>query len=288
MPGTPPTLATPQLPGLPDDLQLLAESIAIRLSQAGCNREADRIRRCQTTGVIKLCLTCSTRYPLPWNCNQRLCPHCSRRIAARRADILRRLIPMLPQPKHVVLTMRNTWAIDPDCLAGYARALRLLRRRKLPHPWAGGTWTLEITNESRGWHPHYHLLVDTPWVDPGKLATTWARLVNQHDIAIIAVRDARETDYAAEVAKYVVKPAEIAAWQPTDLRAFVRAIRTTRAFGVWGNARKLWPRAKAQAEADRPPPDPCQVCQGTEFRYVPPEPEDAARPSEKPYALAHR
>ena len=283
----PATTETPLLPGLPSEAILQLATIASRLEAAGCTREAARLRRCQSVGVVRVCRTCNTRYALPWHCNQRICPICARQLAAERSTTLRAMLALIPHPKHVVLTVRNPSAIDPAYLRRTAQALRKLRRKKLPEPWYGGTWSLEVTNESRGWHPHYHLLVSTPWIDPGKLAVTWAKLVGQDDFAIVSVRAVASEDYAQELAKYVAKPDQLATWPQDELAQYVRALKAVRAWGVWGNARQLWPVARHMAQIKSPYIWQCKVCGSTAATYERPIAGVEDRYDPAPYGLAN-
>lgn len=124
---------------------------------------------------------------------------------------------------------------------------------------------MEVTNESKGWHVHLHILVDARWIDGGILARRWAELIGQ-DFAIVKVQDAREHHYRNEVAKYVVKASEMAQWPDTEIAAFIGAIRGVKFFAPFGSLYKLQRSIKAQLEADKPPPDPCP-CGCIDFLY---------------------
>jgi hypothetical protein len=146
---------------------------------------------------------------------------------------------------------------------------------------------LEITNESRGWHPHYHLLVDTPWIDPETLARRWAKLVGQDDYAIVAVRSLASPDYAAEVCKYVAKPDQIAHWTDDELLLYLEALKRVRAWGTWGTARRAWRRAEALARALRQAEWHCQVCGSDQATFERPIPGVEISRDREPYKLAN-
>lgn len=59
------------------------------------------------------------------------------------------------------------------------------------------------------------------------------------DFAVVYVKDAREVEYLAELAKYAAKPTQIANWTGKDVAEFARAINGRRLFAAFGNARGL-------------------------------------------------
>jgi hypothetical protein len=120
----------------------------------------------------------------------------------------------------------------------------------------GGCISVEITNEGNGWHLHSHWLVDARWIDAGELAIAWGKQVGQ-EFGIVKVMDAREKSYAQEVAKYVVKGAEMAKWQPEHMLEFVLAVKGCRFFFTFGTLSKERARIKATLEAQKPPMAPC-------------------------------
>lgn len=119
--------------------------------------------------------------------------------------------------------------------------------------WTSGTWSLEVTNESRGWHLHAHLLVESRWIDSGQLSAAWAKQVKQ-DFAIVKVKDCRAQEYLKEVTKYVVKSSDIARWDGEDIATLIVAFKGLRSFGVFGTLcgqRKAWKMAVKQARSER-------------------------------------
>jgi hypothetical protein len=209
-------------------------SIAAKLRAADLADLAERIEACGQAETALRCTNCGNVRWVTDRCNTRWCPTCSRRIAARRAEELRTWAKGLRQPKHVVLTVRNSHIFNRAYVQAFKRSLAKLRRHRWRPPWLAGSWTLEVTNEGRGYHLHAHMLVEARWIDAGQLATRWADLVHQ-EFAIVKVLDARKHDYAAEVAKYIAKPAEVAGWAAVDLGRIVRALDGSRVFGVFGS-----------------------------------------------------
>lgn len=226
-------------PELLDKSEVLAASLAAKLRAAGLPEQADKVDRCGRDEACVKCAECGrVRFFAP-TCNWRFCPRCGRKIAAERAAQVRLWAAQLRQPKHVVVTVRNTHAITRHYVRAFSKCLTLLRRTRWPHPWQAGTWTIEVTNEGRGFHVHAHLLVETRFIPAAQLARRWAGLVGQ-EFAIVKVTDARAEDYAREVAKYVVKPEQVTQWPPHEIRAVVTSFNGTRVFGVFGSLFKAW------------------------------------------------
>jgi hypothetical protein len=222
---------------------ILSESISAKLREAARPDLVERFQKCHRWQTRLTCRECG-HAKIVWNrCESRWCPFCGPKLAGRRAEEILVWSRSLKQPKHVVLTQRNTTTISPPLVNHVSRALRRLRRRVWRPAWDAGTWTLEVTNEERGWHLHCHMLVETRWVDSPLLARRWAEEVGQEDYCIVSVKDARAKEYAREVAKYVCKPTEMSKWSGQEIAACIDAFNRRRSFGVVGRLsrqRKHW------------------------------------------------
>jgi hypothetical protein len=220
-------------PELFDKSELWTQTLVRKLLDQGLTTLAEKIKDCGQKDVAFQCRNCGKVRWSPTRCSIRWCPKCGPRIAKARAEEIRIWISGLRQPKHVVLTQRNSETLTYDMVSRFSKNLTNLRRRKLSRNWKAGSWTLEITNESRGWHLHSHMLVESRWIDAGELSKEWGQLIGQ-DYGIVKVKDARPKDYAAEVAKYVVKPSQFVTWSPEEIKTLVESFRNVRVFGVFG------------------------------------------------------
>jgi len=209
-------------------------SIVAKLRSIGADDMAKPLAKCHTEESFAQCTGCK-KVRTFWNrCENFYCPTCQPVLARERAESIRWWVNQIDQPKHIVLTARNTADLTFGQVSRFKAALVKLRRRKIAKAWRGGLWSLEVTNEGRGWHLHAHLLVDAHWIDKGELSRQWGDLVGQ-DFAIVAIKDARGADYLKEVTKYAVKGSMLAAWQPNDIATFVNAFHGQRTFGVFGS-----------------------------------------------------
>ncbi|MDW8309107.1 MAG: hypothetical protein RMK20_07010 [Verrucomicrobiales bacterium] len=230
---------------------------------------ADPLAECSTRWTIRECQGCRSTVSFLNHCDRFYCPMCQPRLAKLRRQAIEWWAHTIPQPKHVVLTTRNTETITAAHLAAIKSAFARLRRSKFAANWRGGCWALEVTNEGRGWHLHIHALVDAKWIDAGQLAREWAKRVGQ-DFAIVKVRDCRGTEFLKEVTKYTVKGNDLANWSGSDLAAFVDAFAAGRNFGTFGTLYRRnaeWRQWLAAAEANY---TACP-CGCTDFRYFTPD-----------------
>lgn len=213
---------------------LYKSSVAAKLQEAGCHDLAEILHNCHSHQSWAECTGCRKLRTF-WNrCDNFFCPACQPRLARERAESIEFWTHLIKQPKHVVLTWRNTEQITFGLIKARKAQLTRLRKSKLFRAVRGGTWSLEFTLESRGWHGHFHLCLDADYIDKSALAVKWGKLVGQ-DFAIVHISDCRGKDYLREVTKYAVKGSELARWSGLDIAAFINAIQGQRLFGVFGS-----------------------------------------------------
>ena len=228
-------------------------------------RISEHLAKCGKEEWYRTCRSCGEVKKFEYRCSMKFCPKCNWRIARRRADILKAWTVLVKQPKHIVLTRRNSELITRDLLRHTMKSFAKLRRQKEWKQATGGCVSMEVTNESKGWHVHLHVLVDARWIAAGILSQRWAELVGQ-DFAIVKVQDAREHEYRNEVAKYVVKASEMAKWPGSEIAAFINASRGVKFFAPFGSLYKLQRSIKDQLAQEAPPPTPCP-CGCEDFVY---------------------
>jgi hypothetical protein len=208
-------------------------AIAAKLRAHGRVDLADGLEECHSTWTIALCGDCGKHKRFPNRCDCFYCPECQPRLASERRKAVEWWTRLVCQPKHVVLTVRNV----PDLTKGHVQELKRwfgrLRRRSFARSWQGGFYSLEVTNEGRGWHLHIHALIDAKWIDAGELARQWNSVTGGLG-NIVCVKDARAKNYLAEVTKYAVKGVDLAKWAAPDIVAFIDAFTGVRSFGVFG------------------------------------------------------
>lgn len=217
-----------------EKLSVFSESIVAKLDTCGRSDIADQIRDCHSIVTYKRCCGCAALSKFYNRCDRLWCPLCTPRLARERREAVEWWTREVSQPKHVVLTCRNSETITRATVRAFKSAFASLRRSAFCRGWRGGFYSLEVTNEGRGWHLHLHALVDARWIDARQLAVEWGKRVGQ-DFSIVKVKDARDSSYLAEVTKYAVKASQLAAWSGGDVAAFVEAFTGVRTFGVFGS-----------------------------------------------------
>jgi len=236
---SPPTPQPVQPPTPPRQLALWksqvihAQTIAAKLRTIGLDEQATALQNCHTTYTVCQCSDCGLVRKFPNRCDRFYCPQCASHLAYERQKQVRWWTALIPQPKHVVLTLRNIPALLPGHVDELRRWFTALRRRKFARNWVGGFYRMEVTNEGNGWHLHLHALVNAAWIGQNELSSAWTSITGGIG-RIVKVKDTRGADYLSEVTKYVAKAPQIAAWQPAQIAEFLGAFEHKRTFGVFG------------------------------------------------------
>lgn len=158
------------------------------------------------------------------------------------------------------------------------RKLSRWRGRKLGNKtsrWRGGFWSLDATwhrdvepgqtyvcngtqytateTIARGWHVHFHIIVDADFVDREKLEQEWSRLRGQ-SMSIVRVYDVRGKNYVAEACKYVCDGVQVGNWPAEKLAEFADALSDERCFDTFGllyKRRAEWTKVKELIHEDK-------------------------------------
>ena len=240
-------------------------TVAVKLREAGMNEEATSLEDCHSHTTVAVCDDCGKTSRFENRCDLFFCPQCQIRLQREREDQVRWWAVEVKQPKHVVLTVKNTTTLTPAHVTRLRAWLTRLRRSKFASNWRGGFYRFEVTAEDKGWHLHIHLLVDAIWIDQMELAEMWTTITKQQG-RIVKVMDCRGESYLHEVTKYVVKGRMLASWSPDKLRNFITAFQGKRTFGVFGSLygkRTEFAEWIAGLKGDRPK---CQ-CGSSSCRY---------------------
>lgn len=210
------------------------QSILAKLRSLGKVELAGKMAECHTIKTVKVCTSCRRRSTFFNRCERFFCPVCAPRLARERKESIEWWTRQVSQPKHLVLTVRNTLDLTRPYVDFIKDALAKLRRNKVFSSVKGGFYSMEVTNEGRGWHLHFHLLIDTPWLCMPELSQVWGKLVGQ-DYAIVKIKDCRGTEYLKEVTKYAVKGNDLARMDARAIAEFIEAFCGVRFFGVFGS-----------------------------------------------------
>jgi hypothetical protein len=166
-------------------------------------------------------------------------------LARERRALVEAWSQKIKQPKHLILTAKNTDDFSEAYLRWFKKQFAKLRRRKITQAWRGGFYSIETTwTVGEGAHVHLHVLVDADWINISQIAVEWGKLMGQ-DFAICKVKDVRKDSYLQELCKYVAKGSQMVKWPGLQLTRFIDAIANVRLFGVFGS---LYGERKAMAD----------------------------------------
>jgi predicted nucleic acid binding AN1-type Zn finger protein len=209
-------------------------SAAAKLRSVGRTVEAEKLEKCHTVFTVAQCSKCRKVQKFPNRCDLFYCAECQPRLSSDRRRAVEWWTKEISQPKHVVLTLKNT----PELTSGHVRELikwfGSLRRRKFARFWLGGFYRIEVTHEQHDWHLHLHALINAHWIDAIDLSRVWQEVTRGFG-RIVKVKDCRQKTYLNEVTKYVVTGGQIAAWDAADIATFIDAFDGVRTFGVFGD-----------------------------------------------------
>lgn len=208
-------------------------SVAAKLREVGNQVDAASLEECHSRRIYARCNDCRSVQIFRNRCDQFFCPECQPKLAKKRAASVGWWASLLTQPKHVVLTVRNTPILTKRHVKQIKKWFLRLRKRKFCSNWKGGFYSVECTCENKGWHLHLHILVDARWVDARGLSAQWDAVTSGAG-HIVKVKDCRDAHYLAEVTKYAAKGSDLARWDGHEINEFIQAFRGVRAFGVFG------------------------------------------------------
>lgn len=208
-------------------------SIAAKLRTIGEKQRANDLELCHSEITYARCTGCRTVQKFLNRCDKFYCPECQPRLARERKESVEWWTKEISQPKHVVLTVQNTATLTKTDVQNLKKFFSKLRRRVFCKNWTGGFYSIEVTNEGRGWHLHLHILVNARYIDSAQLAIEWNK-ANGGIGHIVKVKDCREKSYLQEVTKYAVKGSQLSKWKAEEIQEFISAFEGVKTFGVFG------------------------------------------------------
>jgi len=209
-----------------------------KLVSQGLVEVGGKLLQCHSYWSVRRCSGCREAVRF-WNrCDLFWCPQCSPRLASKRLTGLLWYVELMKQPKHVVLTFRNVPVLTKAYLKSCLVSFQKLRRRKLWKSVRSGLWCMEVTNEGRGWHVHYHVVVDSPWLNQRELSEAWKSCTPDGSFIVwvnAASHDTVRKNLPKYVTKYAGKGFRPHSWEGEQLAEFVTAMDGVRTFGVFGD-----------------------------------------------------
>jgi hypothetical protein len=255
--------------------------ISDRLWAAGCFREGGKIDRCGSVRE-RWCACCLTVQKLRVECMLKFCPDC----AARRAEKLQAIyVPTISRvkwPLFVTFTIGggDNWSLK-DQLAAVQRGVKNIRRQRwFRNAVKGGVGSFELKFSKRGWHVHWHAVLDCKWlavtIEPPrpfakkeilkrKLKAAQKEVGEQWAMAVgispsfVFIRRAKPAT-AQYVVKYSVKAADFEN-EMLPVAELVEEAKGAKLVAPWGSVRTIRRRIIEEAKTVEKP-RPCQCEDG--------------------------
>jgi hypothetical protein len=250
------------------------------------HEHADQLDDCHSRETVSLCLGCGKPTIFSNRCDRFYCPACQPRLTRERITRIAWWVCEINQPKHIVLTVRNIKEMTRGHVQEFKKWILALRRSKFARSWKGGLYSVEVTNEGKGWHLHAHLLVDVRYVAHASLKTEWLR-VTRGAGKIVWINDARSVSYLKEVTKYCVKGSQLAAWSPDKVRQFINSFSGVRTFGVFGSLYNARPQFAKHLEEVTAEQRTCE-CGSCNFKFFSPKEWELWQAEHGPPQYGHR
>lgn len=174
----------------------------------------------------------------PNRCHERLCPDCQRHRQLEYRDVIAERLAKMRHPKHWVLTLKHSTDPLGAQISRLIAAFAAVRRRKY---WAdhvpGGIYVIEfkLSKNDGLWHPHVHLLIDTPYLEHRWVKEAWHKATG--DSTNVWVTHADKST-PGELAKYMTKvvPNNL---PPGEMWGLYYQIRGRRLYGTFGDQEGL-------------------------------------------------
>lgn len=220
-------------------------------------------------------------------CRQRLCPMCQRRRSLDVAANTKEVINFLCSGKkrkflHLTLTVPNVSANElGDTISKMNKAASaLFKNDKIKNKFKGVMRCLEVTYNPRigylngdgcgdfeilgkAFHPHFHCLVAVGssygsgknYIKQQEILDIWKDCMKDDSITQIHIERVKDEGAVSEIAKYCVKPLELEALPPAELRAVLEvlhsALHARRLIQLYGEMKEAAKALKIDMEAER-------------------------------------
>jgi len=224
---------------------------------------------------------CGTVKLRPCHCDDLFCPECCNR---RSIDLQKRIADRMNQTEHdywhLIPTVASWADLSKPALKRFIRQLARLRETDVwKEQVTGGVYSVETTwNEGPGWHPHFHILIETPkklpmdWIT--RLKAKWREITGSHYIRLERMygldkkqRKTRKINRRSirEIVKYTTKAASFAA-RPELVRQFIDAFKSVRRMQAFGSFLGAVKQAeKDTGEKSQPAGCACGKCPSEQF-----------------------
>ena len=139
--------------------------IETRLWRAFEHTEYRKLRKCGRD-MDYFCRCCGKGKTIPQRCNSKLCPICSRLRAARLQAVYVPTVEAMKWPLFVTFTIGggSRWELAAQLMAVRDGVRKIRRQRWWKECVSGGVGSFELKWSARGWHVHWHAVLECQWL----------------------------------------------------------------------------------------------------------------------------
>lgn len=109
---------------------------------------------------------------------------------------------------------------------------------------------LKRAKETKEWHPHLHIVLDSDYIPQEKLSKEWQACTGTS--SIVDIRAVRSTKAVAEyVSRYCARPAKLVDFNEEDCIEMFKVFHNRKLCGTWGSGRKISLRPQKSKDKDK-------------------------------------
>ncbi len=174
-------------------------------------------------------------------CRLRWCFHCSE---AKQQFITKAVSPWwksVAEPKLLTLTVKSTdEPLSVQITKLYKSFTKLRNRKFFKSLVKGGVWFFQVTlnKETQLWHPHLHVLIDSPFLDHAELKVAWKKITQGSTIVHIRKVNNPERTLAHN-ARYAARPTALLSIPEHRWGELFEAFDGRKICGTFGSAKVI-------------------------------------------------
>lgn len=223
-----------------DELKVVEQTYSI-LDLDSEHKRVRRLADCRTSAYFAVHAKTNKVVVLSSSCKLRWCPMCAKSRSALITRGATNWLQSAKSPKLLTLTLRHSSAPLGHQLNYLYHSFRQLKQKSLFNKKVrGGIWFFQVKwiKESRQWHPHLHVLIDSKYIPQSQLSALWLRITKHSKIVDIRqVRDKRNA--ARYVARYSARPVLLSSLPYERRVEVVTDLHGRRIVGTLGTARSV-------------------------------------------------
>ena len=174
-------------------------------------------------------------------CRLRWCPLCAKSKSRYQKLAVMQWCKTRKGLKLLTLTLRHSKAPLSHQLKHLYRCFKVFRKhRYITRSIRGAIWftQVKLAKSDDLWHPHIHMIIDSPFLPQKRLVKIWSRITRTSKI--VDLRAIKTPKYAVQyVGRYAARPAQLAVLPRARRVELAMALHGIRLAGTWGTAHQI-------------------------------------------------